>query len=80
MMEHYVLFAHNMQYPVCRFSREGISMDYIVQPGDTMFLIAQNFGIALNTLIAANPQMEDPNLIYPGQLIDVPVNPYSSGR
>ena len=45
---------------------------YTVQPGDTMFLIAQRFGVSLDALIAANPQIPDPALIFPGQQVCVP--------
>ncbi len=45
---------------------------YTVQPGDTLFLIAQRFGVSLAALIAANPQIPNPNLIFPGQVICVP--------
>ena len=45
---------------------------YMVAPGDTLFLIAQQFGIALQALVAANPQIVNPNVIFPGQLICVP--------
>lgn len=45
---------------------------YTVRPGDTLFLIAQRFNITLNQLIAANPQIPNPNLIFPGQRICVP--------
>ena len=51
------------------------SFVYIVQPGDTMFFIAQRFGITLNALIAANPQIPNPNQIRPGQRICVPRSP-----
>ncbi|NLW06405.1 MAG: LysM peptidoglycan-binding domain-containing protein [Clostridia bacterium] len=37
-----------------------------------MYLIAQRFGICLEELIAANPQVKDPNLIYPGQVLCIP--------
>lgn len=48
---------------------------YIVQPGDTFFSIAQQFGVSLAALIAANPQIADPNLIFPGQFITIPAGP-----
>jgi len=45
---------------------------YIVQPGDTMFIIARRFGVSLQRLIDANPQVSDPNVIVVGQRICVP--------
>ncbi|WP_406676136.1 LysM peptidoglycan-binding domain-containing protein [Moorella sp. ACPs] len=48
---------------------------YTVKSGDTMYLIARRFGITLNELIAANPQIQDPNLIYPGQVLCIPGRP-----
>jgi spore coat assembly protein SafA len=45
---------------------------YTVQSGDTMWSIAQSFGVSLSALEAANPQIGDPSLIYPGQQIAIP--------
>ncbi|MGI6037280.1 MAG: LysM peptidoglycan-binding domain-containing protein [Limnochordia bacterium] len=45
---------------------------YTVQQGDTMFLIAQRFGVPLQALINANPQVTNPNLIFPGQMLCIP--------
>jgi spore coat assembly protein SafA len=45
---------------------------YTVLAGDTLFLIARRFNITLDELIAANPQITDPALIFPGQLICIP--------
>lgn len=45
---------------------------YTVQSGDTLSGIAASFGVSLADLEAANPQIADPNLIYPGQLIVIP--------
>ena len=52
-----------------------LGITYIVQPGDTLFNIARQFGVPLADLIAANPQIADPNLIFPGQIIIIPVEP-----
>ncbi len=46
--------------------------DYIVQPGDTLSAIAARFGLTLSQLLAANPQITNPNLIFPGQAITIP--------
>ncbi|KUO94849.1 muramidase family protein [Ferroacidibacillus organovorans] len=45
---------------------------YVVKPGDTMWKIANAVGVPLNSLIAANPQVADPNMIMPGQTLIVP--------
>jgi spore coat assembly protein SafA len=48
-------------------------MEYIIQPGDTLFAIARRFGITLAELLAANPQITNPDLVFPGQRIMIPV-------
>ena len=45
---------------------------YTVMPGDTMWRIARNYGIRLEELAAANPQITNINLIFPGQTITIP--------
>ena len=50
----------------------GFQGRYTVQPGDTMFFIAQTFGVSLNALIAANPHIPNPNVIFPGDVLCVP--------
>jgi LysM repeat protein len=46
---------------------------YTVQPGDTLSGIAgQFFGVTLSALEAANPQITNPDLIVPGQVIRIP--------
>jgi spore coat assembly protein SafA len=45
---------------------------YTVQTGDTLFNIARRFNIDLESLIAANQQIENPDLIFPGQRICIP--------
>lgn len=48
------------------------SSRYTVKPGDTMSSIAAKNGVSLAALIAANPQIKNPNLIFPGQKIELP--------
>ena len=45
---------------------------YTVRWGDTFRKIAARLGYNVNDLIAANPQVWNPNLIYPGQVIYLP--------
>ncbi|HOA97566.1 SafA/ExsA family spore coat assembly protein [Acetivibrio saccincola] len=48
------------------------SLQHTVVPGDTLWKIAVKYQIGLSEIISANPQIKDPNLIYPGQKITVP--------
>lgn len=50
----------------------GFSGRYTVVPGDTMFFVAQRFGVSLEALIAANPHITNPSLIFPGDVLCVP--------
>ena len=44
---------------------------YIVKKGDTLSEIAVRHHITLNKLLALNPQIKNPDLIYPGDSIRV---------
>jgi LysM repeat protein len=50
----------------------GFRGRYTVVPGDTMFTIAQIFRVSLSALIAANPHIPNPNIIFPGDVLCVP--------
>ena len=45
---------------------------YLVKKGDTLWGIAKRCGVSLTALIAANPQIKNPNLIYPGDRVNIP--------
>ena len=45
---------------------------YVVALCEYMGLIAQRTGVSLPDLIAANPQVTNPNLIRPGQILNLP--------
>jgi morphogenetic protein associated with SpoVID len=45
---------------------------YVVKQGDSMFKIAKQVGVTLDQLKAANPQIADPEMIYPGQVLNIP--------
>ncbi|MBZ4664406.1 MAG: spore coat assembly protein SafA/uncharacterized protein YkwD family [Caloramator sp.] len=46
---------------------------YTVQPGDSMWKIAQKYQVGISEIVAANPQIKNPSLIYPGQKVKIPV-------
>lgn len=43
-----------------------------VKSGDTLTAIAKANGVSLNALLQANPQITDPKLIRPGQVVNIP--------
>jgi LysM repeat protein len=46
---------------------------YVVKPGDTFSSIARKFHLTRAQLLAANPQITNPNSITIGQRINIPV-------
>lgn len=54
---------------------------YRVVKGDTMWKLSRSFGTTLEELIAANPQIKNPSLIYPNDILNIPSDDASqSGR
>lgn len=45
---------------------------YVIQPNDTLYKIAQKFGISMSQLIEHNPHIQKTNKIYPGETIYLP--------
>ena len=44
----------------------------VVRKGDTLWGIAKRYGVELAELVRANPQIKNPNLIYPGNEVRIP--------
>lgn len=51
---------------------EDLGQVWRVERCDTLSYIARQTGINLSDLISANPHLQDPDLIFPGQLITLP--------
>jgi len=51
--------------------KEAVLMLYFVQPGDTLFTIAQRFGTTVNAILAANV-ICNPDLIFVGEVLIIP--------
>ena len=45
---------------------------YTVVQGDTLWGISRRYGVLLYDLVKANPQIKNPNLIYPGDKVVIP--------
>ena len=48
------------------------STAHTVKTGDSMWKIAVKYQVGLSEIKAANPQISNPNLIYPGQVLTIP--------
>ena len=49
------------------------NVTHTVVRGDTMWKIAVKYQVGTSEIIAANPQVANPDLIYPGQKLNVPL-------
>ncbi len=46
---------------------------YTVRKGDTLWKISRKLQVGLSEIIEANPQLSNPDLIYPNQKINIPI-------
>ena len=51
---------------------EAAGISHTVAKGDTMWKLAVKYQVGTSEIIQANPQVSDPNLIYPGQVLTIP--------
>ena len=54
------------------FPANAASLSHTVVSGDTMWKLAVRYQIGTSEIIGANPHISDPNLIYPGQVLQIP--------
>jgi murein DD-endopeptidase MepM/ murein hydrolase activator NlpD len=67
----FMLFVILLSLSVQPASAQSSGPVYIIQPGDTLSLIASRFNVSLNDLVNANPSL-DPNVLSQGQEIVIP--------
>ena len=53
-------------------SAAAANLSHTVVAGDTMWKLAVKYQVGTSEIIAANPQIANPNLIYPGQILNIP--------
>lgn len=57
---------------VTLLSTGASALSYTVAQGDTMWKLAVKYKVGTSEIISANPQITNPNLIYPGQVLTIP--------
>ena len=57
---------------ICASGLTSSGAAHTVAVGDTMWKLAVKYKVGTSEIIAANPQIADPNLIYPGQVLTIP--------
>ena len=53
-------------------SASALAAEHTVRRGDTMWKLAVQYEVGTSEIIAANPQVENPDLIYPGDVLTIP--------
>ncbi len=48
------------------------ALSHTVVRGDTMWKLAVKYQVGTSEIISANPQVQNPDLIYPGQVLTIP--------
>ncbi|NCF84412.1 MAG: LysM peptidoglycan-binding domain-containing protein [Verrucomicrobiaceae bacterium] len=58
------------------FSRELTTpmITYSIRSGDTLSRVARQHGVRVRDILRHNPQITDPNRLFIGQVIQIPVN------
>ena len=67
-----ILSAALLLVCACTLPASASTLSHAVQKGDTMWKLAVKYQIGTSEIIAANPQISNPNLIYPGQVLIIP--------
>jgi uncharacterized YkwD family protein/spore coat assembly protein SafA len=67
-----ILFLISLFFILCTGNAYAQSTTYTVQSGDSIWKIAVKYQTGISELLAQNPQISNPNLIYPGQKLTIP--------
>jgi LysM repeat protein len=53
---------------------------YVVQFGDSLYLISQRFGVSVAELLSFNDQLNNSTLIFPGEILYIPILPLMGAK
>jgi LysM repeat protein len=67
-----VLLVLLMLLPLAVASAQNNPIRHVVRPGDTLSRIAVQYGVSMSAILAANPGITNPNLIFTGTTILIP--------
>jgi len=76
---HYLTINQEAELEVSTFrndTRLPPATKYLVKPGDTLVDIAVRYGVELSLILAANPAISSPDLIFPSEVIHIPAQAY----
>lgn len=62
----------NVGYSTGTGSSQTANQVYTIKPGDTLSKIASQYGTTVSALVASNPQITNPDLIYAGSTLKIP--------
>ncbi len=78
-MKKLVMFAISLALVAVMFVLSvSAATTHTVVRGDTMWKIAVKYEVGLSEIKAANPGIANPDLIYPGQILNIPTNDTSA--
>lgn len=73
MMKKLLLFA-SAAMTAAALAVSAFAVDHRVVRGDTMWKLSRAYGVTLESVINANPQVKDPDLIYPDDILHIPTD------
>lgn len=68
-----IFINQTINIPLCPACIANGTSSYTVVSGDSLSAIAGNFSVSLAGLLAQNPAVTNPDLIYPGQVLSIPI-------
>jgi len=58
---------------ICTLSTQAADVSHTVVKNDTMWKLAVKYEVGMQEIIEANTQIRNPDLIYPGQILTIPL-------